>query len=125
MKVRVESVVPPGMYSAVLVQVREYEQDGGNNYGPAMLWVWKVLGGKYDGHEVARVTGQRVSPKTALGRLLSGILGSLPPQGTDIDTDSLIGEEHKVIVSEADGGGTRVEHAVKATEVPHDANQSQ
>ena len=107
MQLTMKAEVPEGEYLGKLVSVDEWNENV-DKYGPAIRFAWVITRGDYEGQEVSRITGTRVTKKTALGKLLRGLKGASIEPGEQIDPTAFIGREYVLRVEETESGATRV-----------------
>ena len=62
-----------------------------------------------EGQEVSRITGTKLTKKTALGKMLVGLKGGPIEPGEEVDPTQFVGREYLLVVGETDNGSTRVE----------------
>lgn len=111
MRLTMKADVPEGEYLGKLLAVEEWKENA-DKYGPAIRFVWEITRGDFQNQEVTRITGTRVTKKTALGKLLRGLKGGAIEPGEEIDPTQFIGREYLLTVAETDSGSTRVESAI-------------
>jgi len=70
--------------------------------------VFIVIGGKFDGAETSRFTSAKMTLKSALGKIASGLAGRKLDIGDDFDPANYVGKEYLAIVEETESGSTRV-----------------
>jgi len=100
------SGVPVGGYEAEFV---EWEQSVHEQFGDRIGFRFRVIGGAHDGTETTRFTGAKLSPKSALAKVLSGLAGQKIEVGDSVDPDKFVGKRYMVVVEETESGATRVE----------------
>jgi hypothetical protein len=100
--------VPPGTYFAKLLAVEPVTSD---QYGNGIRFSFQVAKGQYAGQKVSRTTGCTASPKSSLGKLLSGMLGRALNLDEEVEVNGLLGREYLIVVGVTEGGGSRVETA--------------
>jgi hypothetical protein len=101
--------VPPGSYTARLADVENVIHE---QYGPGLKFTFAVQKGQHLGMKVSRTTSCAPSPRNALGKLLSGMLGRPLTVDEEIELEDLIGRDYLVVVAATEGGGSRVETVV-------------
>lgn len=104
MKLKIQGV-PAGQYTALFNGV---EQTSHPEYGEGLIWRFVVSGGQFDGQIAQRVTGPQPKPQNSCGKLLRGVVGSLPSVGNEVDLEQFINVKYSILVEEATNGGTRV-----------------
>ena len=107
--------VPAGAYTVELVAVEPWTENS-DKYGDGIVFKFKVLGGEHDGVETSRITGSRLTPKSALKRILMGLKGGDIEVGEKIEPQAFVGRRYMAVVQETDSGSTRVETLLKPTE---------
>ena len=105
--------VPEGEYIGKLTEIQEWTENE-EKYGPAIRFVFEIAKGDLQGQEVTRITGTRVTRKTALGKLLRGLKGATIEPGEAIDPTEFVGQTYVLTVCETDSGSTRVEMVLRA-----------
>ena len=111
MKMTMKADVPEGEYLGKLLAVEEWNENV-DKYGPAVRFAWEITRGDFQNQEVSRITGTRVTKKTALGKLLRGLKGGAIEPGEEIDPTQFVGREYVLTVGETDSGSTRVESVI-------------
>jgi hypothetical protein len=101
------SGVPPGSYTAEFVRAEEYTNNA-NDYGPAVLLVWKILNGEHADEETTRIVSPKLNAKTNLFKFVTALNGGPVEPGQQVDLESFYGTKGMVIVEETEGGATRV-----------------
>ena len=104
--------VPAGQYEVEFVSATPWEEHA-DKYGPGTLFQFRVVGGDHDGVEVGRITGARLTPKSALAGILTGLRGSKIERGETVDPQDFVGRRYFAIVKETDSGSTRIESIVR------------
>ena len=93
--------IPPGMYLAEFRGVEDREFPGKDG-PPETKWRWRfgVKTGEYAGCEPPALTGQRISPGSHAGRLISGIIGRELKAGDEVKAlvDACVGQSYLVAV---------------------------
>ncbi len=112
MKMTMKAEIPVGEYLGKLIAVDEWNENL-DKFGPAVRFAWEILKGPFQGQEVSRITGTRVTKKTALGKLLVSMKGGAIEPGEEIDPTEFIGREYLLVVGETDSGSTRVETVLR------------
>jgi hypothetical protein len=82
-----ETLLKPGTYPAIIVEVAEKERDGRK----FLVWTFEV---KYSGSKTTRVrkpTSMAFGPKSAARSIVEAALGRKVRDGEQIDTDDLLG----------------------------------
>lgn len=97
--------VPAGSYLALYEGVEETS----NEYGNGLRWMFQVTGGPHKGSRTSRITSDNPTPKNACGRMLAGLAGKTLTPGEDINLEAFVGKTYLVVVSNTDGGGTRID----------------
>jgi hypothetical protein len=106
-----ETLLKPGTYPAIIVEVSEKERDG-RKY---LLWVFEV---QYSGGRTTRVrraTSMSFGPKSMARAIVEAALRRRLKDGESIDTDNLLGLPVQVVItrgSRPDGSGTNTVEAV-------------
>src|SRR5262245_5299308 len=99
--------VPPGFYRAKFsgVQQRDHPE-----YGPGLEWRFEIVDGAERGKITSRTTAPEPTSKNSAGKILAGILGSVPAPGAEIELGPYLGRTYKVVVELNTGGSgnTRV-----------------
>ena len=100
------SGVPVSSYRVKFVK---WEQSVHDQYGDRVMFVFVVIGGSEDGEETYRFTSAKLTQKTALGKIASGMAGRKLKKGDDFNPDDYVGKQYLAIVAETESGSTRVE----------------
>lgn len=105
--------VPEGIYRAFFVGAEPTEHP---QYGPGLLFKWKVESGEFAGKIAARTTKPSgPTPGNMLGKLLAGLAGQRPADGLKVDIDRYKGKLYTIVVGPSkDGKSTRVDSVVPA-----------
>lgn len=106
MKVKAVVQVPAGQHVGEFAGCETTEH---KEYGPGLLWSFKVTKGKWTGQKVGRTTTDKASKKNNAGKFLTMLTGLSFENAIKADTDDFIGTECRLIVAETDSGFTRVE----------------
>jgi hypothetical protein len=100
--------VPPGAYRAKFAGCKPFEQRTPNEYGPAVVLTWKVIGGQCDGQDAGRICGAKLTPQTVLGKFAAAVKGSPLQVGETFDFDRYVGRPGSLSVEATERGGSRV-----------------
>jgi len=103
--------VPVGQYRAKFLG---YESSVHESYGDRVLFTWEIVDGEHVDATVTRYTSARMTPKSALAKIASGLAGHKLEPGDSFAPDDHVGTEYLVIVEETDSGATRVGTCIKA-----------
>jgi len=112
MQLTMKAEMPEGEYLGDLTAVEEWNENA-DKYGPAIRFVFRITEGDYADQEVTRITGTRVTKKTALGKMLRGLKGAPIEPGEAIDPEAFVGQRYVLSVAETDSGSTRVESVMR------------
>ena len=99
------SGIPIGSYR---VRFETWETGVHEQYGERVRFVFIVIGGEHAGAETSRFTGAKMTPKSALGKIASGLAGRKLEMGDEFDPKDFVGREYLAIVEETESGSTRV-----------------
>jgi hypothetical protein len=103
----------PGVYRAIFEGVTETKHE---QYGPGVVFNWKVQGGEHDGKLACRAGKPEATTGNITGKLLHQLLGEQFKPG-EVDLTPCIGRAYTIVVAlapQGDGKKTRVESCVPA-----------
>jgi hypothetical protein len=104
--------VPAGHYTVTFKGAEPWRENV-EKYGVGTLFRFEVVGGDHDGEETSRITGSKLTPKSALAQILTGLGGRKIERGETIDPNSFVDQRYFAIVKETESGSTRVESIVR------------
>ena len=104
--------VPAGHYTVKFTGAEPWKENE-EKYGVGTLFRFEVVGGDHDGEETSRITGAKLTPKSALAQILKGLRGNKIERGETVDPSDFTGQRYVAIVKETETGSTRVESIVK------------
>lgn len=90
-------LVPDGVYSATLVEVKQFT----NAFGYRLGFLFEVVGGEHGGSQIMRSTSAELTAKGLLNQIISGIIGrglSIPELTNGFDVSALVGQSCKILV---------------------------
>ena len=103
------NIVEEGIHRSVLTQVKEFENHWGDRFG----FEFTI---QDTGETLLRTTTTKLTPKSKLAELLSGITGAVVGSTTEIDLESLVGKECDIVVKQGKGKNgqlySNIEHVV-------------
>ncbi len=114
LKMQAGSGVPVGAYQAKFAGVEMVPADPLRGYGEGLKWLFEVTAGPQAGQKTSRITTAKPTLKNACGKMLAGVVGRALAEGEDVDLGTLIGKAYVIVVSQGEGGGTRVESLAPA-----------
>jgi len=100
--------LPVGVYNAEFLGVEAYNENA-DKYGPGVSLRFKVLGGQFDGQEVGRICGAKLSQKSTLAKFAVALKGGPIEAGERVNFDTFKGTRGSVIVQPTESGSTRIE----------------
>lgn len=103
--------IPPGVYKVSFSGV-EVSKD--QRFGPGLVWQFQVVDGTLTGSKTNRITAAQPTPKNSCGKMIAGLAGRPLQMGDDVDVEQYIGQVYTAIVTDPDGGGSRVEQLMPA-----------
>jgi hypothetical protein len=92
------TLIPDGVYPAVLVAVHQFT----NTYGPRLGFEFS-LGGGAAGQLIMRSTTPRLSPKSKLAEIIHGLTGreiDATDLKRDLDVEILVGTQCQVLIGQ-------------------------
>jgi hypothetical protein len=99
------SGIPVGSYR---VRFETWETSVHDQYGDRVRFVFTVIGGEHNDAETSRFTSAKMTLKSAMGKIASGLAGHKLDLGEDFDPADYVGKEYLAIVEETESGSTRV-----------------
>lgn len=103
--------IPVGQYK---VQFIGLEPAKSSQYGDGLRWKFQVCEGPLTGAFTARQTAVAPTPGNSCGKMLSGVAGKTIVMDESVDLDLFIGQVYRVLVTDPDGRGSRVEAILPA-----------
>jgi hypothetical protein len=100
--------LPVGVYACEFIGAEAYNENV-EKFGPGVSLKFRVLGGQFDGQEVSRICGAKLSQKSALAKFCVGLKGGPIEAGERVNFDNFKGTRGSVIVQQTENGGTRIE----------------
>jgi hypothetical protein len=107
--------VPTGSYNATFAGLDSYTENV-EKFGEGCLLRFKITGGDHKGEEATRIVSKKFSAKSNLYKFAKALVGRDLVAGESFDFADQIGVRGMIVVSETDGGSTRVETFLKAAE---------
>jgi len=107
--------VAPGSYNAIFAGLDPYTENA-EKFGEGCLLRFKITSGEMKDEEGTRICSKKFSPKSNLYKFAKALVGRDLVAGESFDFADHIGVRGMIIVSETDGGSTRVETFLKAAE---------
>jgi len=107
--------VPTGSYNATFAGLDPYTENA-EKFGEGCLLRFKITSGDQKDEEATRIVSKKFSPKSNLYKFAKALVGRDLVAGESFDFADHIGAKGMVVVSETDGGSTRVETFLKAAE---------
>jgi hypothetical protein len=107
--------VPPGSYNSTFAGIDPYTENV-EKFGEGCLLRFKITSGEQKDEEATRIVSKKFSPKSNLYKFAKALVGRDLVAGESFDFEDHIGVKGMIIVSETDGGSTRVETFLKAAE---------
>jgi hypothetical protein len=107
--------VPTGSYNATFAGLDPYTENA-EKFGEGCLLRFKITSGEMKDEEGTRICSKKFSPKSNLYKFAKALVGRDLVAGESFDFADHIGVRGMIIVSETDGGSTRVETFLKAAE---------
>jgi hypothetical protein len=103
----------PGFYpQATLTEAKDRDD---KDYGPGILFAYRIIGGEMDGRTATRIISKKASNTTAGGRFLKQMFGLRTlTRGNIPNLDAAIGKTFGITVEETQNGGVRVASAFPA-----------
>ena len=98
--------IPVGQYKAQFVGL---EPAKSSQYGDGMRWKFQVCEGPLAGAYTSRQTAVAPTPSNSCGKMLSGVAGKQIVMDETVDLNLFIGQVYRVLVTDPDGRGSRVE----------------
>lgn len=108
MRLRVsDATVPAGSYTAQFAGVEPKKH---KEFGDGLCWKFRITQGPQMGKTALRFTGPTPSPKSACGRMVSGLVGRALEPDEEIDIANFVGKTYLIVVDQVkEDGMTRVE----------------
>ncbi len=100
--------LPVGVYGAEFIGAESYNENV-DKFGPGCSLKFRVKGGQYDGQEVSRIVGAKLSPKSALAKFVTAFKGGAIEAGERVNLDTFKGVVGSIIVQPTESGSTRIE----------------
>ena len=103
--------VPIGQYRA---RFSKWEQSVHEQYGDRLLFEFEIVDGEHAGASSSRFCSAKLTPKSALAKIASGLAGKKLEPGDSFDPDTYVGRTYLIIVEETESGATRVASRLSA-----------
>jgi hypothetical protein len=106
---------PVGVYKAKFVGCKSPNKPH-PEFGEGVAWAFEIVGGEHAGRVVERMTSKSPTAKNSCGKMLAGLLGSLPAAGAKVTINDCIGRVYQIVLEPSSTGkSTRVSSILPAS----------